>query len=266
MEVNVVKVFDDKDFEYVKQLCDDHDEWTVVYHKKTNRVWTKPAPNSDFHMIKARSTYHDICAETVYDVLHDPHYRRHWDKYMITSKDIGIINPNNDICYYSLGAYPPIQSRDFVMQRSWLDTGHEKYICGHSVCHDDFPPIKGYVRGTIYLTAYFVRTLDEKSCEITYVTHSDPKGRLPVWLINKMTKVVAPKALKKLHKACSNYPLWKSKHQPQWKPWIFPHQLQNAVRVDLKQCQSKNYDQVILDESNISANEMQNKESDNEKD
>ena len=76
------------------------------------------------------------------------------------------------------------------MQRSWLDIGDEKYICGHSVCHDvslkpisllfmffqDFPPLKGYIRGTVYLTAYFVQALTDKSCQVTYVTHSDPKG------------------------------------------------------------------------------------------
>lgn len=50
-------------------------------------------------------------------------------------------------------------------------------------------------------------------------------GKLPVWLINRVTKVVAPKALKKLHKACLNYPAWKNKHDAQWKPWIYPHQL-----------------------------------------
>lgn len=50
-------------------------------------------------------------------------------------------------------------------------------------------------------------------------------GKLPTWLINRVTKVVAPKALKKLHKASINYPTWKNKHNPNWKPWIFPDQL-----------------------------------------
>lgn len=46
---------------------------------------------------------------------------------------------------------------------------------------------------------------------------------------------------------------------------IFLKLQQNAVRVDLKQCQFKNYEEVILDESNISANEIKDEESDNEK-
>lgn len=43
----------------------------------------------------------DVKASTAYDVLHDAAYREHWDKYMRSAIDIGIINPNNDICYYA---------------------------------------------------------------------------------------------------------------------------------------------------------------------
>uniref|UniRef100_A0A915EW51 START domain-containing protein n=1 Tax=Ditylenchus dipsaci TaxID=166011 RepID=A0A915EW51_9BILA len=144
MQVNVVKALEDRDFSYAKEMCDNCSTWQLVYEnsKKTTKVWTKPVSDSNLHMIKARSEFHDVCADVAYDVLQDPDYRHKWDKYMLSTIPIGYLDVNNDVCYYSLGSIPPFRSRDFVMQRSWLDTGKEKFILGHSVWHDRFPPTK----------------------------------------------------------------------------------------------------------------------------
>jgi hypothetical protein len=240
----------------VKSLCDTSSDWNVAYEKKTVRVWTKPVDDSSLQMIKATSFYSDISADVMYDVLQDPIYRPNWDKYMLCQYDIGMLNPNNDLCYYALGGIPPFRSRDFVLQRSWLDTGDEKYICGHSVCHDKYPPGKAHVRATVYLTAYFVRSMGEHSTQVTYLTHSDPKGKLPSWFVNRLSKVIAPKLFKKLHKAALNYTEWKKNHNPFHKPWRFPEQQENCPRVNLTECLPRVYSEVILDETAVSLKDV----------
>lgn len=52
-------------------------------------------------MVKVQSVFQNISSNTMFDVLHDPDYRKDWDEYMLASVEIGYLNPNNDIGYYA---------------------------------------------------------------------------------------------------------------------------------------------------------------------
>lgn len=104
---------------------------------------------------------------------------------MLNSRELGVLNPNNDVSYYALHCPPPLKNRDFVLQRSWLQTPQEVlklfpqlspliaqchkrswlieptllrrifsqyYIINHSVHHRDYPNQKGFIRGVSHLT------------------------------------------------------------------------------------------------------------------
>ncbi|KFQ04767.1 PCTP-like, partial [Leptosomus discolor] len=49
-------------------------------------------------------------------------------------------------------------------------------------------------------------------------------GSLPKWVVNRVSQFVAPKAMKKIYKAGLKYPEWKRKHDPEYKPWVYPEQ------------------------------------------
>ena len=59
------------------------------------------------------------------------------------------------------------------------------------------------------MTGFLVTPLGRSSCTLGYVAHSDPGGQLPSWVTNKLSSILAPKMVKRIHKACLNYVAWK---------------------------------------------------------
>lgn len=241
MEVGEVRVAEDNDFEVLKIYLNRNDGWQLEYKRGQTLVWTRHVPEtSDFKMIRLNTVFPDVPAAVLYDVLHDPVYRSKWDHYMLEIKEIGHLNPNNSINYYALSCPAPLKNRDFVIESSWLETGNEYMIINHSVYHNKCPPKKGFVRGTSFLTGFVVKSLAQQpggnGCWLGYVTHSNPKGKLPSWVINRLASGYAPRLIKRLHKACLEYPEWKSKHSPGMKYWINPEQIANTPKIQLADC------------------------------
>ncbi|KAJ8960675.1 hypothetical protein NQ314_006044 [Rhamnusium bicolor] len=237
MEPGTVKIAEDSDFDMLKMLVDDHTNWKLEYDKgDQTKVWTKTTPNCSFKMVKVQTVFQNIHANTVFDVLHDPDYRKEWDEHMRSSIEIGYLNPNNDVGYYALSCPTPVKNRDFVLQRSWLDMGHEKLILNHSVNHKDYAPKKGYIRAISHLTGFVIRQKGDV-CFLGYVSQTDPRGKLPPWLVNKITQKFAPKVVKQLKKAAEGYEDWKAAQQdPMLKPWVFPELTLMSPRISISEC------------------------------
>lgn len=128
---------------------------------------------------------------------------------------------------FSVSCPPPLKPRDFVLQRSWLDTGPEKMLISRSVYHREYPPRKGYVRAQSHITGFIIRphpTL-ENGCALGYVAHCDPQGKLPSWLVNKVTHTLGPRMIIDLKKAAQGYIEWKNSQPHLRKPWRFPEQI-----------------------------------------
>uniref|UniRef100_L7M4M5 START domain-containing protein 10 n=1 Tax=Rhipicephalus pulchellus TaxID=72859 RepID=L7M4M5_RHIPC len=258
MDVGEVRIADDRDFERLKALADKHDGWKVEYKKKDTTVWTKSTQQTEFKMIKLHTVYKDVNPPLLFDVLMDPLYRKKWDVYMLESRDIGSLNPNNDVGYYAVRSPPPFRNRDFVLQRSWLQTDKEWLIINHSVFHESAPPKKGFVRAISYLTGLVIQPDGGCGSKLTYVTQCDPKGSLPACFVNKLTQIFAPNMAKKLRKACLEYNEWKKAHQPSYKPWLHPEQI-SLPRLDVSRCVSTGHQELqedILDESLVEEQEI----------
>lgn len=189
------------------------------------KVWVKILEGHPVRQIKAATVY-AIPLMQIYDVLHDAKYRATWDEYMLEAKDFYRLDDHNDVGYYHMRWPAPLTNRDFVNQRSWYlaPDQSEFIIMNFSVALKEMPPRKGVIRAISYLTGYHAAALPGGGVRFTYVTQADVKGKLPKWLINVATTSGAPSLLAKIFKATTNYPAWKKKHEPDFRPWFNPAQ------------------------------------------
>uniref|UniRef100_A0A8C1X4J3 START domain-containing protein 10 n=1 Tax=Cyprinus carpio TaxID=7962 RepID=A0A8C1X4J3_CYPCA len=225
MSAEEVLIPDDRAFSRFRGECQSEEGWSVTYNRNNICVWIQMLQEEkSLHRIKCRMLCKDIPAETMYDVLHDIEYRRKWDVNVIETFDIGKLTVNADVGYYSWKCPKPLKNRDVITLRSWLPMGNDYIIMNYSVKHAKYPPKKDLVRAVSIQTGYLIQHTGPNSCTLTYLAQVDPRGSLPRWVVNKSSQLLAPKAMKRISKACLRYPEWKQKHSPGFKPWLFPEQ------------------------------------------
>lgn len=151
--------------------------------------------------------------------------------------------------WISVSCPAPLKPRDFVLLRSWLDTGPrgEQMLLSRSIIHKQYPPKKGYVRYGItsrlyeiissflrivsiyraisHITGFVIRQQRNGGCRLGYIAHCDPQGTLPPWLVNKITHSLGPRMVKDLRKAALGYKKWKNAREHHRKPWRFPEEI-----------------------------------------
>jgi len=212
----------DEEFDNFVAACDTKEGWNVCYESPDGKikVWDQASEKSAVNVVRLLAVFTTVEYETLYDTLHDPDYRKVWDDKMIEGFLIEQINSTNDVGYYSVKMPFPLSNRDFVNERSWRVKENKEYvIMNHSVVHSKEPERKGFVRANSIKTGYLIRPNAEGGCTITYQTQTDPRGSIPTWLVNQVTKNFAPNIVGNLEKAASGYNDWKSKNQPEKKPW-----------------------------------------------
>jgi len=218
------KIMTDEQFDQFIKDADDDEGWTTVSDSAGVAVYEKVIADAPIKCVKMRATLNASPA-VLYDVLHDPDYRKTWDENMAAGYEIEKLNVNNDVGYYAAKSpFMMISSRDFCNQRAWRARSTEYVIRAHTVKHPDMPEQSGYVRAQAIVTGYLLRACkdDENKVVLTYMTQTDPKGWLPGWLVNKVASKVVPGVIEKLQKASDGYAEWKAKaeNKPDEKPWL----------------------------------------------
>lgn len=224
------------DFDSFIDLATDSLGWVKHYSSKSKSLpitaYTKIVEGNVVRAAKIEAVFCGVSAFNVYESLHDPEFRKTWDDCMKEGSRICYVAPNSEIGYYRLKSPFGLKDRDFVNQRSWYADESVYIIMNHSVVHKKMPPVEGVQRGISYVTGYLIKPLTHDSCDFTYISHSDPRGKVPAWVVNASVKTVGPIIVKRLYEAARNYAAWKAEHDPDLKPWSNFHQLQESPPLD----------------------------------
>ena len=66
MNLNEVRVAEDKDFEVLKIYLSRNDGWNLNYERGKTAVWTRQAPESEFSMIRVSNLFFCFPSKSLY--------------------------------------------------------------------------------------------------------------------------------------------------------------------------------------------------------
>lgn len=93
-----------------------------------------------------------------------------------------------------------------------------------------------FFRAITHITGFVLRSrAPENGCILNYVAQCDPQGKLPPWLVNKVTHTLGPRMVKDLRKAALGYIAWKQSQSHIRKPWRNPEDI-TVPRILITDC------------------------------
>jgi hypothetical protein len=169
--------------------------WKKVIEEKNFTSYKKMVPNQVTVMIKAFGLIHNFTKEQIIDSISDFNIRKEWDKIFCNYRFITHNDEDNSDIFYLLLKPPSflIKERDFVWKkkvfRNFPDES-SSIIHIKSVQHKDCPETKERIRAETIIQSYYVKTVssDPLITSITCLGQTDPKGSVPLWIINKLSE------------------------------------------------------------------------------
>jgi hypothetical protein len=176
------------------------DGWKKVYNKDGVLVHSQKDKNSKIVGFKAEAVL-DAKLESVLQVLRDVEGTVKWAPNMVEKKTI-INNSDLKAITYNNNDLPwPAADRDMILVNELrLDKENKVLVVDtHSVTHEAYPAFKNIVRAQMpYGTLEFKRVEDKSWVRMTILV--DPKGSIPIWLVNMLQKRLPLQFLKALEK------------------------------------------------------------------
>jgi hypothetical protein len=134
-------------------------------------------------------------------VIFDTGRRLEWIEGLVDSRIIRWGGKDNFVEYDHIDMPIFFQDRDFVSKITMSFDLPGKMTFHYQPADDPSVPHTGYIRGELLDTTFILRSFDNgKRTQVDAEFLSDPKGRIPKWLVNFFVKDWPKKTFRKLRK------------------------------------------------------------------
>lgn len=189
------------------------DEWICEYDKNSIQVLLKSMKTTNVTRVKVRGIFPDVSPKVLYQSLIHDEYVRHCDPNMAEWEIVEQIDESNDISYYA-SKLPSlmkflISPRDFLSIRGYGETGPDEYmIIMRSIEDQRKPTRKKWVRAHILITGFLIQKCPDGGTQLTYLSQTDLKGKIPTKIINYATTKLAPSIVRQFESDALKFPEW----------------------------------------------------------
>jgi len=160
--------------------------WKSLKKKADHEIFWMRSDEYPFVFVKGEGVV-DATMQEVYDFLQDFNQASSIDPMFKEGKIASILGGTHVLVYAAFYMPPMISSRDFVFHGydAILENGVGVSV-GRSVEHGSLPERHGYVRASINTSGYIYKAVegDPSKTHVQYIVNVDPKGWLPVWIVN----------------------------------------------------------------------------------
>jgi len=129
-------------------------------------------------------------ADEVLKCTEDLDARAKWDELFIKGSVIQDIDETHQVIHFQFKSPSMmVTNRDFVMARAVRRLEDGTILSNHrSVVHPDCGDCKGFVRGDVFESGYYIKPNGNGGCTVVYVVQIDPKGWIPTAIVNMVAK------------------------------------------------------------------------------
>ena len=171
------------------------DEWKIISSDQGMQLFEKQHTKGSLVPLKAEMIL-PFSIEEVACVLTDTSRKKQWAPSLVKNSILKEPSIYERIEYLIVDFPWPLLDRDFLfhVEVNVSDDSKEINIIARSIIDDTLAPETHLVRGFIHESS-MVLTDENEQTKLSITTYTDPKGKLPKWVVNLFTRILAPSTL-----------------------------------------------------------------------